>query len=147
MNDYKLKDFVNDLLETDDVVELLNSDNKSWSEIAGGFIIRNPNVTIEEDEYQQEILTPYLEELEELLNEYDVEGFCIDFVEALRDRDAETLVWAFKDTNTGDTCYVYSVKVNNFNKWVSSLDHPVLTGDLNPSLLSPHKHWKVHRKG
>lgn len=144
MNDkeYTLIDFVKDLLDTEDVVSLLESCNKSWKEIAGEFIKRNPGMLITEEEYQKEILSPYLCELDELLSNYNVEGFQVRFVEALRERDTEVLMWCFEEVDFDLVLYVYFVN----GKWVFSKDHPVLIGDLDPSLMCPTKHWKVYRK-
>ena len=137
---YSLKDFVMDLLDTEDVVSELNSCNESWANIAGSFIEKNPGLLITEDEYQEEILTPYLDEVSELLESYDVGDFKLSFVEALSSGCKEVLVWCFKDTSK--SLYVYSVG----GKWTYSEEHPVLVGDLNPSMLSPNKHWVVNNK-
>lgn len=141
MSKYGIDEFVEDLLDTDEVVDILNDCDKSWDSIVRGFISRNKGTLIEESNYQQEILLPYLIGMSELLEEYETGIFKVTFVEAINQGGVNYLLWQFTDTTLNESLYVY--KSSTSDERVSSAVHPILAGDVNPCELSPSLNFRA----
>ena len=149
-----LKEFITDLLETEDVLDFLNESNKQWGSWVSKCLEDPRNAELLKG--NSELLEPLMEAFQEVLAEYDIEDISLDLVVAGKVPNdgswsewSESLIWGFSDAKTKDCILVYPQRANNeeytwkshtgvHSKDLWGLDARVI---YRPSEASPETAW------